>query len=92
MKIAILGGTGKEGKGLAHRWAQAGHEILIGSRSLEKAQAAAQDVNAGAGRQVATGLEPARSQSPASRCRWAFCRAWRYARLRTRHTARSTCR
>lgn len=56
MKIAILGGTGKEGKGLAHRWARAGHEIIIGSRSLEKAQAAAQDVNAGAGRDAATGL------------------------------------
>jgi hypothetical protein len=57
MRIAILGGTGKEGKGLAHRWARAGHAIIIGSRSLEKAQAAAQDVNAAAGHEVATGLE-----------------------------------
>jgi NADPH-dependent F420 reductase len=38
--IAILGGTGKEGKGLAYRWAKAGYPILIGSRQLEKAQAA----------------------------------------------------
>jgi 8-hydroxy-5-deazaflavin:NADPH oxidoreductase len=39
--IAILGGTGKEGKGLALRWARAGYRILVGSRSSEKAQAAA---------------------------------------------------
>jgi len=38
--IAILGGTGKEGKGLAYRWARAGYEVTIGSRQLEKAQAA----------------------------------------------------
>jgi hypothetical protein len=42
--IAILGGTGKEGKGLAYRWAKAGYHILIGSRSPEKAQKAAQDL------------------------------------------------
>lgn len=41
MKIAILGGTGKEGAGLGYRWAAAGHEIIIGSRSHEKGQAAA---------------------------------------------------
>jgi 8-hydroxy-5-deazaflavin:NADPH oxidoreductase len=45
MTIAVLGGTGKEGKGLAFRWAKAGYEVLIGSRTLEKAQAAAADVN-----------------------------------------------
>lgn len=38
--IAILGGTGKEGKGLAYRWAKAGYEVIIGSRQLEKAQTA----------------------------------------------------
>ncbi len=43
-KIAILGGTGKEGKGLAFRWAKAGYQIIIGSRVLEKAQAAARDI------------------------------------------------
>ena len=39
-KIAILGGTGDLGTGLAIRWARAGHEIIIGSRTLEKAQKA----------------------------------------------------
>ncbi len=42
--IAILGGTGKEGKGLAFRWARAGYRIIIGSRSLEKASAAVVEV------------------------------------------------
>jgi NADPH-dependent F420 reductase len=41
MGIAILGGTGKEGKGLAYRWAKAGYRIFIGSRSKEKARATA---------------------------------------------------
>ncbi|MGA1676223.1 MAG: NADPH-dependent F420 reductase, partial [Pseudomonadales bacterium] len=38
--IAILGGTGDLGTGLAIRWARAGHRIVIGSRTLDKAQAA----------------------------------------------------
>ena len=42
--IAILGGTGKEGKGLAFRWARAGYKIIIGSRSLDKAMAAVEDI------------------------------------------------
>lgn len=45
-KISILGGTGKEGKGLAYRWARAGYEIMIGSRVLEKAVSAANDLKA----------------------------------------------
>jgi NADPH-dependent F420 reductase len=44
-KIAILGGTGKEGKGLAYRWARAGYQVMIGSRTVEKAQAAAAEIN-----------------------------------------------
>lgn len=45
MTIAVLGGTGKEGKGLAFRWAKAGYKVLIGSRMPEKAQAAAAEVS-----------------------------------------------
>jgi NADPH-dependent F420 reductase len=45
LSIAILGGTGKEGKGLAYRWAKAGHRILIGSRSPQKAVEAAGEIN-----------------------------------------------
>ena len=43
--IGIIGGTGKEGKGLAYRWSMAGFQVNIGSRQLEKAVAAAQEVN-----------------------------------------------
>ena len=42
--ISILGGTGKEGKGLAYRWAKAGYRIVIGSRQAEKAQTAAESI------------------------------------------------
>src|ERR1700751_2637997 len=41
ISIAIIGGTGKEGKGLAFRWAKAGYKIIIGSRDPQKAIAAA---------------------------------------------------
>jgi NADPH-dependent F420 reductase len=44
LTIAVLGGTGKEGKGLAYRWAKAGYRILIGSRNHEKAKAAALEI------------------------------------------------
>jgi len=44
MKIAIIGGTGKEGSGLAIRWALAGHDILIGSRDPERAKARAAEL------------------------------------------------
>jgi NADPH-dependent F420 reductase len=44
LKIAILGGTGNEGFGLGFRWANAGHDIIIGSRSAAKGSAAAADM------------------------------------------------
>lgn len=40
-KIAIIGGAGELGFGLAMRWAKAGIDILIGSREMAKAEAAA---------------------------------------------------
>ena len=42
LKIAVIGGTGALGSGLAWRWAKAGAEVFIGSRSPEKARAAAE--------------------------------------------------
>src|SRR4051812_38517871 len=41
MALAILGGTGNLGLGLARRWVLTGNEVIIGSRSADKAQAAA---------------------------------------------------
>lgn len=46
LTIAILGGTGKEGKGLAYRWAKAGYKVLIGSRTPPKAEDAAEELSA----------------------------------------------
>lgn len=42
--LAILGGTGDLGTGLARRWAQAGYTVIIGSRTADKAEAAAADL------------------------------------------------
>jgi NADPH-dependent F420 reductase len=42
--LAILGGTGDLGTGLARRWVQAGYRVIIGSRTQEKADAAAADL------------------------------------------------
>ena len=44
MRIGIVGGTGKEGSGLAARWAAAGHEVLIGSRDPERARGKAAEL------------------------------------------------
>ena len=45
MKIAILGGTGSLGLGLASRWIRSGHEVLIGSRTIESAKSACGKLN-----------------------------------------------
>ncbi|HET7689523.1 MAG TPA: NADPH-dependent F420 reductase [Nocardioidaceae bacterium] len=42
--IAVIGGTGPQGKGLAYRWAAAGHAVVLGSRSAERAEAAAAEI------------------------------------------------
>ena len=53
--IAVVGGTGKEGFGLALRWAHAGHKVIIGSRTAEKAETAAEEINTILGRSATTG-------------------------------------
>jgi 8-hydroxy-5-deazaflavin:NADPH oxidoreductase len=44
MKMAIIGGTGGQGLGIAIRFVQAGEDVIIGSRTIEKAQAAVDKV------------------------------------------------
>ncbi len=44
MRIGFIGGTGPEGKGLAYRFALAGDEIVVGSRSRERADEAAKEI------------------------------------------------
>lgn len=45
LTVGIIGGTGEEGRGLALRWAMAGAQVIIGSRSIERAQEAAEELN-----------------------------------------------
>lgn len=45
--IAVLGGTGPQGKGLALRWAAAGQQVVIGSRDAQRASAIAQELGHG---------------------------------------------
>ena len=42
--IGILGGTGEQGRGLARRFAMAGHQVIIGSRSHDRAYAVAREI------------------------------------------------
>ena len=61
--IAVIGGTGPQGMGLAYRLAHAGHEVILGSRSDERARLAADEVSArlsGGAVAGATNLEAAR--------------------------------
>ena len=45
-RIAVIGGTGPQGKGLGYRFAKAGHTVVLGSRSAEKAVPVAEEVTA----------------------------------------------
>jgi hypothetical protein len=58
-RIAILGGTGREGSGLALRWAHAGYAVTLGSRSADKAQAGAAELNQLLGREAIRGSDNA---------------------------------
>jgi NADPH-dependent F420 reductase len=55
--IAILGGTGQEGGGLALRFAKAGHRVILGSRSAARAAARAGEMNARLGRDAVSGAD-----------------------------------
>ena len=46
MRIAIVGGTGREGRGLALRWAKAGHAVSVGSRDAERGKAFGVEISA----------------------------------------------
>lgn len=43
-RIAVVGGTGPQGKGLAYRWAKHGHTVLLGSRAADRAEATATEI------------------------------------------------
>jgi 8-hydroxy-5-deazaflavin:NADPH oxidoreductase len=54
--VGVLGGTGPQGRGLALRWAKAGIEVVIGSRSAERAESAAAELRTEAGVSSVRGL------------------------------------
>lgn len=66
--VAILGGTGKEGPGLAMRWAVVGYKIIIGSRQREKAKRTAEALNESLGIDTITGLENGDAAKSADIC------------------------
>jgi NADPH-dependent F420 reductase len=43
-RIAVIGGTGPQGKGLGYRFAKHGHDVILGSRAAEKAETVAAEV------------------------------------------------
>lgn len=55
MRIGIVGGTGREGKGLAPRWIAAGHEVFIGSRDAARGASVAAELAERFGRPVGGG-------------------------------------
>jgi len=57
VRIGILGGTGKEGQGLALRWASQGVEVLLGSRDPAKAERIAEKLNIESGWKAVRGME-----------------------------------
>jgi 8-hydroxy-5-deazaflavin:NADPH oxidoreductase len=59
MRIAIVGGTGKEGSGLGARWAGAGHDVIIGSRDPERARGKAVEIGARVPNSRVTGMSNA---------------------------------
>lgn len=52
LRVGLIGGTGEEGRGLALRWAMAGAQVTIGSRSAERAKEAADELNHLLGREA----------------------------------------
>jgi len=60
MTIAVLGGTGPQGRGLARRFAQAGLTVVLGSRTEEKGAAAADELAAATGAPI-TGTDNRRA-------------------------------
>ena len=58
-RIGFIGGTGPEGRGLAYRFALAGHEVVIGSRTPKRGADAAKEVAERAGNASVTGAENA---------------------------------
>jgi len=67
--IAVLGGTGKEGPGLALRWARAGYPVIVGSRQQAKAERVAAALNERLGTGSSSNGQPVRGMVNAEAAR-----------------------
>ncbi len=65
MVVAVLGGTGKEGAGLALRWARGGYQVIIGSRDAQRAADRAVELNTQLGGGTIQGMENAAAAAAA---------------------------
>jgi NADPH-dependent F420 reductase len=68
LTIALMGGTGKIGPGLAMRWANAGYRVIIGSRQEEKALRVAGELNERLGIDSITGMQNEQAAREADIC------------------------
>jgi NADPH-dependent F420 reductase len=66
--IALIGGTGNLGPGLALRWAHAGYKVLIGSRLAKKAKGVAKELNKELGENLIAGFDNAAAVVQAEIC------------------------
>ena len=66
--IAVLGGTGHEGPGLALHWAKSNYNVIIGSRQAEKAKSVAAELNQKLGQNLITGMANEAAAQAAELC------------------------
>ncbi len=67
--VAVLGGTGDEGPGLALRWAKSGqYQVIIGSRQAEKGERVAGELNEKLGQTLIQGMANAEAAQAADLC------------------------
>jgi hypothetical protein len=66
VSIAVLGGTGKEGSGLAMRWGLHGYRVIIGSRDAERARQRVAELNAQLGGDYLSGMANAEAARAAN--------------------------
>jgi len=64
-KIAVIGGTGPQGKGLGYRFALHGHDVIIGSRVAERGQSVAEEISGRGVRGLVAGADNATAAASA---------------------------
>ncbi len=65
--IAVIGGTGPQGRGLAYRWARHGHTVFVGSRSADRAEQTAAEIRQRVGGGSVSGADNSAAAASADR-------------------------